>query len=75
MKNQISKFSVGEAISWSEDFNEVVAVILDIDSDGASLAATSLTFGAEEVDYVYLPADFKVSKWQSPLPEVLQDEI
>jgi hypothetical protein len=75
MKNPISKFNVGESVTWFEDFNEVVAVILDVDNGGASLAATSLSFGAEDVDYVYLPAQFKVAKWVSELPEILQDEI
>ena len=73
MAKQISQFNAGDAIAYMADggWNHVVGIILGKDEHGVSVCVTSLTFGAEDTDGVFLPNDFKVSKWQSEIPEVL----
>lgn len=75
MTKQISQFNPGDAIAYMADggWNHVVGVILGKDDQGVSVLVTSLTFGAQDTDGVFLPNDFRVAKWQSALPEVLND--
>jgi hypothetical protein len=74
MQKQISQFKTGDVIAFMENnWNHVVARIIAKDEEGVSLLATSLTFGEQEVDGIFLPANFKVTKWQIPIPEILKD--
>jgi hypothetical protein len=76
MKKQISKFNEGDTVTWMEDgWNQVVATIADKDEEFVTLVATSITFGCIETDWIVRPLDMMVSKWQSPVPEILQEEI
>ena len=72
MQKQISQFNPGDAITYMEGgWNQVVGYILGIDPGGVSVWATSITMGAQFADGVFLPNDFKVTKWQSALPQIL----
>jgi hypothetical protein len=75
MAKQISQFNPGDAIAYMADggWNHVVGIILGKDEHGVSVWVTSLTFGAEDADGVFLPNDFPVTKWQSSIPEILKD--
>ena len=70
---KIQDLKKGDVIAFFENgFNHVVAVIIDKpNKEGCSAKATSLTFGAEDVDYTFLPGDLKVAMWQSETPPVL----
>ena len=74
MKKQVSNFNVGDIVSWMEDgWNHVVGKVIGKDSEGVSIWATSLTFGSECCDGVFLPNDYPVTKFQSPVPQILND--
>jgi hypothetical protein len=76
MKKQISKFNEGDTVAWMEDgWNHVVATIANKGGEFVTLAATSITFGAIETDWIVRPLDMLVSEWQNPVPEILQEEI
>jgi len=73
MTKKISQFKIGDVITFMESgWNQVVAYVADKDPHGVSLIATSLTFGAQDTDGLFLPNDFLVTKWQSPIPEILK---
>jgi hypothetical protein len=72
MKKSIENFNVGEPVAWLEDYNHVVGIVAEKDSEGVVVMATSLTFGAECLDGVFLPNGYKVTKFLSPVPKVLQ---
>lgn len=73
MKKQISKFNEGDTVAWMEDgWNHVVATISSKDGELVTLLATSITFGCCETDWICRPLDMMVSKWESPVPEILQ---
>ena len=72
MKKSIENFNVGEPVAWFEDWNHVVGIVTEKDSEGVVVMATSLTFGAESLDGIFLPNGYKVSKFLSPVPKVLR---
>jgi hypothetical protein len=63
----------GQVVAWFEGVNHVCGVLLeDAAQDGVSMAATSLTFGAKEVDFVYRDAETKLVAFDSEVPTVLK---
>ena len=72
MVKQISQFNPGDTIYFIEGgWNQVVGTILGKDTEGVSVWATSLTFGAEEADGLFLPPTTLVAKWQFNVPQIL----
>ena len=76
MKKQISKFEIGDTVAWMEDgWNHVVATIADKDEELVTLIATSITFGSCETDWIVRPLDMMVNTWESPVPQILQENF
>ncbi len=66
----------GQVVAWFEGNNHVCGVLLeDFKSTGTCIAATSLTYGAQDVDFVYRNSKITLGRFEGPVPSVLKKYI
>ena len=66
----------GQVVAWFEGSNHVCGVLLeDFKSTGTCIAATSLTYGAQDVDFVYRNSKISLARFEGTIPSILKKYI